>query len=51
MTKGMSDSDIERHSEIKEIAQSRSTRLSKKRGQSTTISSGDTVGAGSGVGQ
>lgn len=51
MTKGMSDSDIERHSEIKEIAQARSTRLSKKRGQSTTISSGDTVGAGSGVGQ
>lgn len=51
MTKGLSDSDIERHSELKEIAQARSTRLSKKRGQSSAVSSGDTVGAGAGVSQ
>lgn len=51
LTQGLSDSDIKRHSQVKEIAQARSTRLSKKRGQSSAVSSGETVGAGSGVSQ
>jgi hypothetical protein len=51
MTQGLSDSDIKRHSKMKEIAKARSTRLSKKRGQSSSVSSGESLGTGSGVSQ
>lgn len=51
MSSGLSQSDVERNSKVKELAKAKSTRLSKRKGQSSGISTGDTMGSGSGVSQ
>lgn len=51
LTNGLSRADMERYSKVSELAQAKSTRLSKRRGQATGTGTADTISAGSGVSQ
>lgn len=51
LTNGLSRADMERYSKVNELAQAKSTRLSKRRGQAMGTGTADTVSAGSGVSQ